>query len=75
MERPAIASIPMEQMVALGMARGQDPDYLAWNAAGPAVPLPGSEPSTSNGDTIGALPLTWGPVRRAEPLQTEELVP
>ncbi len=75
MERPAVASIPMDQLIAMGMARGQDPDYRAWNAAGPAVPLPGSEPSTSNGGTMGALPLTWGPVGPADPPQTEELVP
>ena len=75
MERPAVASIAMEQLVGLGMARGQDSDYLAWNAAGPAVPVPWSEASTCIGGAIGALPLTWGPVGPAESPQTEELVP
>ena len=58
--RPAVASIPMEQMIALGLARGRDRDYRAWNAAGPVVPM------------IHELPLTWGPVG---PSQAEELVP
>ena len=75
MARPAVTSIPIEQMVELGIARGQDREYLTWNAAGPAVPLPGDDLPTSNGGTTGALPLTWGSVGVAEPPQTEELMP
>jgi len=46
--RPPAAGVPPEQAIELGISRGQDPDYQAWNHAGSFVPLP--EP----------LPFTWG---------------
>jgi crotonobetainyl-CoA:carnitine CoA-transferase CaiB-like acyl-CoA transferase len=47
--RPRVAGLSIERQVELGLARGADPDYLAWNAAGPVIP-PAGDP-----------PLAWGP--------------
>ena len=47
--RPRLAGLPVEQQIDLGLARGADPDYLAWNVAGPVIPLPG-EPQLAWGD-------------------------
>ncbi|MFN0145317.1 MAG: CoA transferase [Dehalococcoidia bacterium] len=48
--RPAAAAIPLEQSVALGLARGRDPGYRVWNQAGAYVPLP------------DPLPFSWATV-------------
>jgi crotonobetainyl-CoA:carnitine CoA-transferase CaiB-like acyl-CoA transferase len=50
--RPAIAALPIDQAIELGMARGKDPDFDRWNHEGPAVPY------------MERVPFTWGAVPR-----------
>lgn len=50
--RPVVAGLPLEATIALGLARGLDPEYRAWNEAGPAVPF------------LTAPPLSWGAAAR-----------
>ncbi len=58
--RPPLAGLPIEQTIELGLSRGLDADYLAWNQAGPVTPLP------------TPVPLTWGPVQIDTSTPTQE---
>jgi len=58
--RPPVAGLPIEQAIDLGISRGLDPDYLAWNHAGPVTPLPKS------------IPFKWGSMSNAPPIPAKE---